>query len=525
VVIWFFAACTAGPDGGGAALPGSVALLTRASLDLRGVRPSVDDARAVLADPAAADPLIAGYLQDDRVGDRVRSLFSQVYLTRADEADLADADYALPDEALFLVAAGEEPLRILGEITRADLPYTDLVRGGWTMADEVLAERFPVDYPAGATGWQRVAYNDGRPTAGILSSSGMWWRYMTTTGNANRGRANAISRILLCHDYLDQTIAVDPTLDLLDEDAVNDALHDAPGCVACHATLDPIGAYLWGFYVEFAQDPTDLAWYHPDREGLWATYGARVAPAWYGEPGEDIEDLGRQIAGDPRFVSCAVERTRALLLQRPATLEETDTLTAHREAFLRGGLKMRALIGSILQDPAYRRTDADAPSKLVSADQYASQVEALTGYRFTTGGRDVLDYDLYSLRSLAGGGRGAYGTSGSAEATPTMSAVYGRIAEAAGAAVVASDRAAPDAARLFAAIDFTETPERGREAMVAQLQTLYLAILGQDIAADGPEVAEALALWTDLFAAQGDAGAAWAGVVSALLLHPDFLVY
>jgi hypothetical protein len=525
VLIWLLG-CAAEPPAEVSAVPGSVAFLTRASLDLRGVRPSAEDVRAVMADPAAADPLVEGYLADERLGDRVRSLFAPVSLTRADEADLADADYALPDEAAFLVAMGEEPLRILGEIAAEDLPYTELVRGGWTMADEVLATWYPVDYPEGATGWQRVAYTDSRPTAGILSASGFWWRYSTTTGNANRGRANALSNILLCQDYLARTIEVDPTLDLLDDEAVNDALQEAPGCVACHATLDPLGAYLWGFFVEFGQNVTDLAWYHPDREGLWATYGARVAPGYYGQPGENIEDLGRQIANDPRFVSCAVERTRELLLQRPATLDEMDTLTAHREVFLAGGLTMRSLIRSILQDPAYRAAAGDAaPHKLVSPDQYASQVEGITGYRLTAGGRDALDYDTFGLRTLAGGGRAIYGTGASSEATPTMSVVYQRVAQAAAATVVAADRAAPSEARLFTEINFSESPSAGRDAVVAQLQLLFLTILGQDVAADGEEVAGALLLWEELYALQGDPAEAWTGVLTAFLLHPDFLVY
>lgn len=521
---------TTPPDTDEPQVLGSVALLTRASLDLRGVRPSAEDVAAVLADPAAADPLIEGYLQDERFGSRVASLFSSVYLTRADESDIADAEYALADETAFLAAMGEEPLRILGAIAAEDLPYTDIVRADWTMADDMLASRYPVDYPDGETGWKKVHYTDGRPTAGILSASGMWWRYSTTAGNANRGRANAVSRILLCQDYLDRTIEVDPTLDLLDEDAVEEALRTNEGCVACHYSLDPLGSYFWGFYVEFSLDVTDLSWYHPDREYLWEVYGGGIAPGYHGEPGADIDDLGLKIAQDPRLVECLVERSRELLLQRPTTLEDTTALSLHREDLLAGGVTVRSLFRSIVASPAYRLApggaDADAvPWKMVSADQYVTQLEDLTGFRFTAGGYDVMDYDLFGLRTLAGGGRAVYGTSASADPTPTLVVVQQRLAEAAAWSVAASDHAEPATARLFTRIDFTETPSAGRDAMVDQVRFLYLRVLGKDVPADSAAVTTALALWEELFAADADAEAAWAGVLTVMFRDPDFVIY
>ena len=82
-----------------AALP-ATSLLVRYSLDARGVRPSVADLEAVRADPAAVDGYLDTYLADARFGDQVRSFLAPEWLTRADEADIADADYALADEGL-----------------------------------------------------------------------------------------------------------------------------------------------------------------------------------------------------------------------------------------------------------------------------------------------------------------------------------------------------------------------------------------------------------------------------------------
>ncbi len=521
MVVALLWACAGEPPAAG--LPVTAEVLTRASLDVRGVRPSEADLRRVADDPAAGEDLLDAYLADARFGDRVRDAFAPVYLTRADESDLADADYALLDEPGFLVGMGEEPLRILAQIAAEDLPYTDIVRADWTMADDALAERFPVDYPAGETGWRKVRYTDARPSAGILSTSGLWWRYPTTTGNANRGRAAALMRILTCQDFLEQDIVVDPTLDLLDDAAVQSALTTNPGCVGCHHSLDPIGSYLWGSYVEFSWNVTDLAYYHPERESLWQTYGGDVPAAYYGEPGEGVEGLGRQIAQDPRLISCIVEQVREVLLRRPARVDERDALTAHRESFLAAGLTVRALYGGVLREAAYRSSGEDGPWKLVSPELYVSQVEGLTGYRFTVGGRDVIQYDTFGLRTLAGGGRSVYGASSASDATPTATVVLERIAEAAAAHVVAHDREERAAPRLFTELDPGAPAED--DATVAQIQTLYLRILGRTVGADGAEVAEVRALWDDLHALDGQPATAWQGVVAAMLRHPDFLVY
>ena len=502
------------------------ALITRASLDFRGVRPSIEDLDAVTADPTRADATIERYLLDERFGPRVADLFSSVWLTRADVFDTTDANYALPDEIRTLSGMGEEPLQILARVAAEDLPWTELFTGDWTVVNQSVAELYPTDYPAGGSGWQVAHYTDGRPDAGVLSTSGMWWQYMTTTGNANRGRANAISRVFLCHDYLSQTIEVQENLDLLDEEAVNDALRNNGGCVACHHSLDPIGSYLWGFYDERDTNILDFVWYNPEREHLWQTHGGGVPPAWYGVPGGDLADLGHQIAADPRVVECAVQRGFELLLQRPAGLDDVEELARLREDFLADGLTVRALFRAITARSSWRAAPTDdggaAPWKMVSAGQLVTQIEDLTGWRFTAEGYDVIEFDRYGLRSLAEGGGANYGAAGGAEATPMMVIVLERLAQGAAwyAARADADGASP---RLFTEIDFTELP--GETAFEAQLEALHYRVLSRPLAADDPLRGELSALWEQLLAAEGDAVSAWAGVLSVLMRHPDFLVY
>ncbi len=494
-------------------------VLQRLSLDLRGVRPSIAEIEAVEADPAALDGLIDAYLHDVRFGGRVRDLFSTIYLTRSDYFYVGAVDYGQTDEAAFARAVGDEPLRILSTIAETDLPYTEIVTGQWSMADENIGRAWPTDYPDEATGWQKVRYTDERPAAGILSTNGLWWRYMTNGSNANRGRANAISRILLCEDYLGKPIEFDRSVNLLDQGAINDALKTNAGCLACHSTLDPLASYLWGFYYFNYDSRDDTTYYHPERETYWQGY-TEVEPGYYGEPGYDLTDLGGQIAADPRLPQCLVKQSFELLLQREAALADTQALSDLRETFLTNELQVRPLFAAVVSTDAYR-----SGRKLLSPDQLGTVLFDLTGFRYTYAGYDMLQTDTYGLRTLAGGVDGVYSTRPADRPTATSALVNERVAQAAASAVVTSDLATPEAARLFTAVSLTATPQSDPAGFAAQLQGLHLRFFGDRVAADGPEVQANLTLWQELYAAEGSAPRAWSGVLSTLLRDPAFLLY
>ena len=502
----------------------AIALLTRASLDLRGVRPSIEELDAVSADPDAVEGYIDTFLYDERFGDRVVSLFSEIYQTQAD-SPLVSYSGITSDYPNMVRSIGEEPLRIVAYVAVNDLPYTDIVTADWTMANPLIAEVWPVDYPEGETGWQQVHYTDDRPAAGILSSNSMWWRYGSTYSNANRGRANAISKILFCTDYLPRPIEFDRNVSLLDDGAINEALQTNEGCIGCHSTLDPLAAYLWGFYYDTTTSSVDVTYYHPEREYWWED-ATEIGPSFYGVPSYNLEDLGAQIAGDSRLPECAAEQVFEQLLQRESTLEDTETLTALRETFLDEGLKLRELIRAVMLGEAYRSAgDAGTPYKLTRPDLLASQLEDLTGFRFTYADYDMLTTDTYGLRTLGGGIDGGYVTAPAPEVNATMSLVYERLAQAAAWYVVRNDKADPASARLFTQIGFTENPQSNREAMAAQIQDLHLRLFSKRIDADGVEVEANLELWSALYEAESDPAAAWAGLLSVLLRDPDFLFY
>ena len=497
------------------ALPATT-LARRLALDLRGRPPTLEEYDQVLADPAALDTLTEQWIVDEGFEARVQSMYSELYLTQTETLPFSGFDLGVDDPAAFAEAVGTEPLRLIARIAAMDRPWTDIVTADHTMANDVLATAFPIDLPEGE-GWREATYTDGRPAAGVLSTTGLWWRYTSTASNANRKRANQISRILLCNDYLTRPVEFDRNVNLLDEGAVLDALQTDPTCVSCHVSLDPLAGYLYGFWWLREDSAIDASRYHPSRERLWEDLTG-VAPAYYGEPGHDLRDLGVQIASDPRFIECATEQVYGLMLRRDLVLEDTEALTAHREAFLAGGVTLRALLRSIVSDPLYRAANTEdplaSPLKLASPDLLGSQIEALTGYRWTFAGYDMLSTDIIGVRTLAGGADGYAVTKVSDTPNATAVLVQQRLAEIAVAHAMQTDPA-----RLFGDADLDAVPTGD------QVTELMLRILGTVVAPDGEEVDGLLDLWSQIEVAEGDAQAAWAGIAYALMRDPAFVLY
>jgi len=503
-------------------------LLTRLSLDLRGTRPALSELERVEADPAVLDTLIDEMLHDDAFGDRVMDLFEPYYLTRADTFDVSAEAFDL-DAPAFASSIGQEPLRILREVAVSDMPWTEIVTGDWTMANETTGAMWPLDYEDGQAGWQRSRYTDGRPSAGVLSTNGLWWRYTSTDSNANRKRANVASRLLLCNDYLVRPIEFERDVDLLDEEAVLEAVKNDPGCVGCHVSLDGMSAAFFGFWAYDEASYLEITSYHPDRELLYDDY-LETAPAFYGTPIDGLEDLGHAIAADARFPECAVEQVWTALLGRAPGLDDSDSLTAHREAFLDGGLGLRSLLTSVVADPLYRAAQVDdvgaSPSKMVGAGQLASQVEALTGYHWTYADYDMMRSDLIGVRTLAGGVDGEAVTRNATAPNTTLVLVQERLAEVAGSHVVATDAdrwAAGETPRLFSEVDPSAALDSSEAAVAQQVVLLHTRVLSSPPADDA--LAAELALLEDLYALAGDSQDAWTGLLSALMRDPDFLIY
>lgn len=506
--------------------------LRRLSLDLRGRVPTIEEWSEF--DASNPDSMIDSFLEDEGFGARIRSIYAPIYRTVTDQYNLTGADFQWEDEITFRRSIGEEPLRLLSYVAEHNLPWTTIVTADYTMADSVLGSIFPVDYDGDSIEeWQPVPYVDGRPMAGVLSANALWWRFGSTNTNANRMRANVASTILLCNNYLSRPISFERDSNLLEEEAVQDAINNDPACVNCHRTLDPLAAHFFGFWNVVPDSWIELSQYHVDREQYWQNY-LETPPEYFGQPSAGFADLGWLIASDSRFPNCATEQMASALLQQSFDFADAVALLPYREAFLSSGLQMKTLVSSIVQSDAYRAgkwndTLMAQNKKMLSMDQLVSSVEDLTGFRWTYGDFDMFGNDIVGLRSLAGG---VDGRSAGKEATvpnATLLLVQSLLAEQAAAYRVQlelgeelSDR------RMFTVADLTQdidTDPSTLSSAAEQVQQLYRVILTQEVALEGMEVVSILNLWREVYALTSDPIEAWTVVLTALLRDPTYLLY
>jgi hypothetical protein len=529
-MILAFLACT--PEEASPAEPRLVplegaALARRISLDLRGVLPDADE--YATAEESGVDDLTETWLEDSRLEDRLVELFAERFHTRLDRFESRYYDYLLEDDQdyEFVRSIGEEPLRLMAHVAVTDAPWTDIVTVDYTMADEMLADIWNIDYPADTSGWQESWYLDGRPAAGILATNGLWWRYVTNTSNLNRSRAAAISNLLLCNDYLARQVSLSGAA--IGSDGAEEAIRTNPACVGCHVSIDPLAANLFGFYTLIGYNPDEMGNYHPDREGLGEDL-LGVSPAYFGTPIGGLADLGVAVAQDPRFVRCTARNMAQALWRRPPTVDDFSIIEGYRQSFIDGGLTMRALLRAILASDTYRAgalgggalaSDEDQLTiRMMSADQLRSVVEDLTGFRWVYGSYDLLGNDETGFRVLAGGVDGE--TVGSPQTDPglTWAVVVQRLAEGAAAYAVEQELVAGGDRRLFEQVTLDDRP--GDPAFDEELVRLHVRLYGYEPSEE--RLAAASALWTDIEAESG-AAEAWKGLVSGLLRDPEMVAY
>ncbi len=419
--------CASGPDALVAPAPSLPAprLLRRISLDLRGVLPSPEELDAVEADPTLLDATVDAYLEDPLFEERLVDLLSERFLTRIGEFEIRWYDYALEaaDEFPFERAVADEPLRLMARIAAEDRPWSEIVTTDTTMADALLGEIWPVDYPAGATGWQEVRYTDLRPAAGILATNGLWWRYLTTPSNMNRRRAAAIMHLLLCEDIQNRPVTFTGSASV--STSTEDAIANDPGCQACHVTVDPIAASFFGFYWLTQYNVQEMTTYHRERE-LLAEEIIGVPPSWFGTPHAGLADLGKHIAADPRFARCAAQTTAELLWRREVELSDFERIETLRQVYL-DDPRLKPVIRAVVLGETY----ADPEPRMASPEQLADAVEALTGYRWQYGAYDQLANDEVGYRMLGGGVDGENVTRPQASPGLTWGLVVKRLAQAA----------------------------------------------------------------------------------------------
>jgi len=514
--------------------------LIRASMALRGVRPGADELAAVRDDPDAVESIVDGYLDSPEFGETMRDLHAEAFLTRyanlplpaADE--LADAQTGPMQESL-----GEEPLRLIEHVIMGDRPYTEIVTADYTMADPTVATAYGLAYDQAGPTWQETHYTDGRPAAGVLATTAFLVRHRSAGDNFNRGRANAMSRALLCYDFLSRDVVVDGSIDLSDPEVVANAVVENAACASCHQTLDPLASYVWGFNPNLNQGEIErggyplLDFFRPDQVNRWRRTSHRP-PGFFGITADGLGGLGAAIAADPRFSSCAARRFYSFMAQEPLDQVPLELVAELQRRFVDSGYSAKQLAKAVVLSQPFRAShataDADAEHlvglKKARPEQLSRMFRDLTGFTWETvatarlrGGKvgrvDLMKDDTVGFRVLAGGIDSFYVVNPSHTFNATYSLVLRALAAAAAGYVVDADfdAADPSARALLAKVgpDTTDEP-----AVRAQLADLFARLYGDFSPPESDAIGEAYALFSETLARTGQVDHAWKTTLTAL---------
>jgi hypothetical protein len=562
------------PEDPAAAGPDPVAHLVRASMVVRGTRPTVAELEAVERDPAALRGLVRAWMESEPFRATIRDMWAEILLIRNDTFLQLPAlglmeGYDLGDIYLGTV---EEPLKLVEHVVSHDLPLTELVTAQYMLTDEVTATIYGVPYDFQAGGWQLSEWPDERPRAGLLSSAQLWRRWESNGSNFHRGRANMIAGRFLCEDFESRDIVVDGGIDIADEEEVARAVLENPGCISCHQAMDPLAGFLWGYkrqihrnyvaesilggceYDWSEQDPMHGPSYLPEDhcyplrqyvtadEDDWLEWGLRE-PGYYGAPARDLADVGQQIATDPRFSECMARQFQGWITQTDAKAVPFEQASAMQQVLEQSSFSAKALVEAIvLSEPFARGTQGGLLA--VRPEQYARAIEDLTGFRWWSapdaldcddptrsevrrygtqcwGDVDLSDSDVFGFRAMSGGVDGKVVLRPTRTVTPTKTLVMAQLAANAAGAVVDSDLSRPALERRLLSLVEPDTTDEA--AVRAQIAWLHARVLGQRDAVDSAEVDNSYALFV-LGAGQGPA-AGWKVLLTAMFQDPQLMFY
>lgn len=539
--------------------------LVRASVALRGLRPSPDDVARVSADPSSLTEIIEGYVEEEAFAETLADMHAQQLMLRADTVPKLRLPQIGPMKGVPLGASQpaeqEWPLQLVRHVARNDLPYTEVVTADYTFSNEIIATAYGLPFnpigPMEPGGWQKVAWHDGRPGAGLLSETSVWRRHVSNGANFNRLRADVIADRLLCDPIGGRDVNIVGSIAVSDPEEVADAVSNQPECVACHQALDPLGGFFWGFKPQIAKSSITIAYdsdcgeqpvpgwqysgdvadycyplktYNPEWEDDWADWDLRP-PNYYGEPATYLDDLGALVADDPRFATCTVRRFYSWFAQvhvDDVPFEVVDPLT---EAFVDGGWSTRDLALAIVSLPSFRRADEEGLGLLATRpEQYARTVMELTGYRWLGevddgdctlcwGEVDLARSALHGYRTVAGSTDDDNILVPTHTTTPMKWLTVTVFAQDAAGHAVSEARAG----RLSWLDPAISDDDEAR----AQIAALFLRFLSAEVDPDGPEVDELLALFRTAASSDDsdDADDGWTAVLTALLLDPRMMLH
>lgn len=509
-------------------------LARRVSIDLRGRLPTVEELASV--PDGGVDALIESWMAEPSLEAHLVDVFAEDWLLRLDRLRVEPKEFGFTPEDgyAFTRSVGDEPAHLIAHVVAHDRPFTEIVTADYTLTNALLREMLPVELAEapGTAEWEVSRYTDGRPANGILATSGLWLRYHTTIFNYNRGRAAALARLLLCYDIAGRPV-IFQGLDDESTEGLVEAVRSDPGCISCHASMDPLAGTLFGFWPYEDLDGRELVTYHPERERL-SEQTTGSTPGYFGTPVTAAGQLGPLVAADPRFPVCMARRAAERWWGRATTAADDGEVYA-----LAGSLTVdwsyKDLIRAVLASAEYRagsltevaseaQREAHPVLRSLSPNTLADVVEDATGFRWRFGEAEMVDEDLLGYRALLGGADGDSNRSPWLEPTVSRSLAIRRIAQGASMIVVTADMAAEPAERTLVFTSGADPASliAGTPGFEAEVQTLHLRL--HAVEADATELAAETALYSEVAAASGSA-AGWMAVVTVLLRDPLFWTY
>ncbi len=597
-------------------------LLRRLTLSLGARLPTSDETASVDKDGMkAVGTILDQVMTEEAFLDRLKEGFNDIFLTLgydgvpenvlsydhfnktrhwyqkhdlthiADEKERKKAYYKLTDQ--YRKAILHEPLELIEYIVRNDRPFTELATADYIMVTpyssrgygifEEIRDQFknaddPFEYiPAklnalkSRSGKVQESETGLYPHAGFLSMFHYLRRYPTTETNRNRLRARMFYQHFLGIDIMQLAPRVTDAAAISAKYEIPTL--QAPECVVCHTTIDPVAGLFQDFNAEGQLGPRKEGWYTdmfgPGFEGE----GLPPIDKW-----RAMQWLGERTAKDPRFAVAMTEHVYYILfgrkvLQAPVDIDDPMFGSRRRafqeqrmviedvaQKFRDADFNLKVVFKTLAETEFYRADGLAEASKhprrqaelddigvvrLLTPEQLDRKIEAVFGQAW---GR--LTHRESQLKILYGGIDSKAVTERMTDPSGAMGAIQRITANDVACQNVALDfTKEPSLRRLFPNIEPTDVPGPETEAKIrGAIVHLHGHVLGRQHSPDHPEVDRTYNLFTAILS---DADAdnrsdergsyfcervdnkrlddphytlrAWRGVVTYLLHQHDFL--
>ena len=593
--------------------------LRRITLSLAGRLPTtaeLDEARQ--NGDAAVVAILERVFQEDAFYERLKEGFNDIFLTigiednaetllsyhhfektrlwyqhwdfsNLPEAERERAGWKLAD--VYRDSLLQEPLRMIEYIVRNDRSFTEIATADYIMVSphsargygifESIKDQFknpedpfeyiPAKLPAltGRDGKTQESTTGLYPHAGFLSMFHYLRRYPSTETNRNRLRARMFYQHFLGIDIMQ--LAPRST----DASAVAAKYEiptmQAPDCVVCHRTIDPVSSIFQDFDFEGHVIPRKDGWYKDMFEAGFEGEDMPPSERWRAP-----QWLAERTVKDPRFAIAMVEHVYYILFGRK-TLQSPDDIddphfASRRRAYLAqrrqiestareladSGFNLKTAFRSLIASDFYRVDGLQAIAmtpdraaelddigivRLLSPEQLERKLKAIFGKEW---GR--LDGET---RILYGGIDSISITERNADPSGAMGAIQRILANDVACYHVARDFRRQTAERLlFSTIEPSVVPgdDMSNQRIRQTIVSLHQRLLGQDFVAEDPEIERTFQLFTGIIADANAQGRfepretyfcggreefrtedplytirAWRGVVTYLLRQHSFL--